>query len=233
MPIFQNADPAVTTTPAAIATYVNASAGNYPSAFNAIDATKSSGSDMCAKISTAANALNGLTSGKGGVIDARGFTGRQTCAVSISSGWPSSFPADILLGTVEILTAVQQVIPNHVHVRGLYFIQANLGTIIRPGPGFPKNTAVIEFGDGNPSFSVQLSNAVVSCISSVNNNPVPGTIGIENMQSQEQSYIEHVTVTGCTTGVWIHNGAQNSGPYHNIDCDGGFGVDPSDSRAAV
>jgi hypothetical protein len=41
--------------------------------------------------------------------------------------------------------------------------------------------------------------------------------GIENAQSQEQSYVDDVTLFRVLgKGVYIHGSAQNSGPYSNI-----------------
>src|SRR5260370_37632303 len=87
IPMYQGSNPAVTTTPSAIATYTNATAGNYPSGFNTVDATKYSGADMCAKISAAAAAPPNSFP-EGGTIDARGVTGTDKWPGNIIANWP-------------------------------------------------------------------------------------------------------------------------------------------------
>ncbi len=111
VPMYQGANPALTTTPRAIATYV-------PTQFNTIDATQSSGADACAKISAAATTLYGISS-LGGTIDARGFTGTQTCSTAMFASWPSSGLWTVRFGAATFVTNYPVIVPNGTHLLGL------------------------------------------------------------------------------------------------------------------
>ena len=90
---------------AQLGTYAGSTGTLILSASASGTAVAASGADtsMCAKISAAATALYGVSTG-GGTIDARGFTGTQHCGGSMFTGWPSgtNFVSTVLLGSVMI-----------------------------------------------------------------------------------------------------------------------------------
>lgn len=224
IPMFQGANPAVKTTPRSIATYV-------PTQFNAIDATQSSGADMCAKIAAAAATLAASSPG-GGTIDARGFKGTQTCAESMFASWPAGtgdFAATVLLGTVNIQSSVQQAIPTHTTLRGLGFGEIALGGGVAgssiqacdsscPGGAFPGNTALILLGATRNSFFTQLINMEVACVTPSVTIPT-GSIGVENLYSQESTHVDHIDIKGCYTGLLLGATASDGQSYTHITID--------------
>lgn len=186
-------------------------------------AIAASGADtsMCAKISAAAATLY-ATSPLGGTIDARGFTGTQTCGGSMFANWPngSYYPTVILLGSVVIQINVQQVIPAYTNVQGYapYSFTGLGGTLIQATTGFPASTALVEMGASNPSFSTKLSKVSIDCVEAGTSTALTGGIGLENQNSQEGTAVDSVQTTGCLTGVYIHGaGSADSGPYTNLD----------------
>jgi len=83
-----------------------------------VNASLFAGADMCAKISAAATAMNGVNA-FGGIIDAEGFSGDQVCAGNMFASWPGGgFGATVVLGAVRIVTQVPQVIPTRTRLRG-------------------------------------------------------------------------------------------------------------------
>jgi hypothetical protein len=115
IPMYQGSNPAVTSTPQAIATYV-------PTRFNSIDAAAQPGADPCAQISAAATALSKVQSA-GGTIDARGFVGTQPiCAGSMfPANWPSYTTGNyvVLFGAATFIQNVPFIVPPQTHLIGL------------------------------------------------------------------------------------------------------------------
>jgi hypothetical protein len=183
----------------------------------------STSGDMCARILAAWSALT-----NSGTIDARGFTGAQSCAASPFAPRTSPKFGKLLLGNVIITTSVSWVIPTRVQVEGLGTATTSLGipattanTIIRAGSAVSGNP-LIQMGDGDPtsmaSFGVGLKGLTVDCFG------VSCTTGILNDSAEEGSFIQDVNVFNApaigirvTTNNGIANGAANSGPYRNIN----------------
>jgi hypothetical protein len=191
IPMYQGSNPAVTTTARALATYI-------PTQFNSIDATQVSGVDMCAKIAAAANAAAARWP-NGAIIDARGFTGSQTCAGSMFANWPTSpFTSQLLLGNVDITVSVSQVVPLYTWVRGAgAYNNGNTGTSLNTSASFPINTPVLDLGSSNPAFSIQVDHIAIDC------RLIAGCIGIRNIFSQEKTRVDHVDVHTCGVGLQV------------------------------
>lgn len=171
--------------------------------YGTIDATQSSGADMCAKISAAAVALNVLSPG-GGTIDARGFTGSQTCAGSMFASWPGGgFWSKLILGAVQITTNVSQRIPTRTWVSGTSPFNDSIsggqsgGTAFIASASFPTSTPVIDLGAPTQAFSIHLDHVAVDCSAKA------GSIGVKNQNAQEATVVDHITVRGCYTAVQI------------------------------
>jgi len=189
----------------------------------------STSGDMCARISAAWNAL--LASYTSGTVDARGFTGNQTC------GSPGPFsPASgrtphgvLLLGEVNIASSVTWVVPTQTELRGIghggaYGSSSGYNTIISAGSSFPTTGApVIQMGSngaGNgPWFGIKVADLTVDC------HGVALCTGIFNDEGQENSMVTDVQIWdapafGLHVSTFDPNnssgGATNSGPYRNI-----------------
>jgi len=105
------------------------------------------------------------------------------------------------------------------------------GTVIQAGTSFPPNTAIIEMGNAATSMGVRVENLTIDC------NNVAGCIGLQNVRSQEQSGARHVLIENIT-GVGLDvqgSGAQNSGPYEDMEFAGGidFNVSPASLCARI
>lgn len=141
------------------------------------------GADACAKI---AAALADLPS-TGGVVDARGITGNQTCAANPFATYTGS--GSLWLGNTTITTAATWVIPNKFTVLGNGRGDAgSAGTVIKAGSGFGANP-VIKIGSTTIVFGTRLQNLTVDCNSEAN------TTGIFSEAMEEQSGIFNVLVS--------------------------------------
>jgi hypothetical protein len=135
-----------------------------------VDASQFLGSDMCAKIASAADALIS-SSPDSGTIDATGFSGTQTCSASPFVSWPGGgeFSTTIKFGRVTWVTNNQIVIPNRTHLIGTSpynYLVTSEGFVIEAGNSFPSNTALVVFGgtgSSNEYFNIQLRNVDVEC----------------------------------------------------------------------
>lgn len=87
------------------------------------------------------------------------------------------------------------------------------GTVIQASSSFPANTPLLEMGNARPSMGVRIENLTVDCAG------IPGVIGIHNILSEEQSGVRNVLVENIA-GIGLdveESGAQNSGPYENLE----------------
>jgi hypothetical protein len=91
------------------------------------------------------------------------------------------------------------------------------GTVITASNSFPQNSRIIELGNVTPSFGVRVENLTIDC------NNLPGVIGVYNDKSEEQSGLRHVLVENIAgIGLDVESaGAQNSGPYEDLELSGG------------
>jgi len=184
-----------------------------------VDATLQTGADMCAKINSAWTVLDGL-SAAGGIVDARGFRGTQTCAGSMWSSVPSgNFAATLITGAVNIVTSVSQVRPTNTdwisYGHATTTPYSNIGTSMQPSNSFPTSTPIEQWGSTGAVFQVQDHNIRISCLPP-NGTPITGSIGIQNKWAEEGSMLDNVDIDGCmNAGLDIETSqAQNSGPYN-------------------
>jgi hypothetical protein len=193
---------------------------------NYIDAfVYSSTGDMCARIEAAWAA----TSTPSAVIDARGFTGAQTCSETPFPPYAST-PVTrygvLLLGNAQISTSVTWNIPPRVRVLGLGSQGAegtNMNTLIYAGSSFPTSTPVVQLGNPDSAktkaYQSQILDLTIDCMA------VAGCVGLYNDSAEEESYAQNIIVFNAPViGVHITSssgivpgGAGNSGPYRNIN----------------
>ena len=86
------------------------------------------------------------------------------------------------------------------------------GTTIRASRTFPIGAKLIDMGQYSPSFRVQITQLTADCSGRA-------AVGIYNSHAEEQSHVEHVLIQHCTSdGLRVEgSGAQNSGPYQDIE----------------
>ena len=106
------------------------------------------------------------------------------------------------------------VVPNKMHMNGTgRGDPGGMGTTFIALPGFPVGQPVIQLGEApGPDFDVWVSNLTVDC----NYNT---SVGISNQYAEEMSGADHVLISRCY-GVGLSvtgGGAQNSGPYSNLE----------------
>jgi hypothetical protein len=184
-----------------------------------VDATLQAGADMCAKINASWTVLSGINS-LGGTVDARGFTGTQTCAGSMWSNVPSNFAATLITGAVNIVTSVTQVRPTNTSWYSTGHATTtpynNMGTSIQPSSSFT-GTVIEQWGSSAVVDNIQDHNIRISCLEpGGSGTPISGGIGIQNKWAQEGSLLDNVIIDGCNSeGLDIEtSNAQNSGPYN-------------------
>jgi hypothetical protein len=210
----------------------NPTVTGYGFGVTVIDATTQPGADMCAKISAAANAIYAVTP-QGGVVDARGFSGTQNCAASISSGWPNTnnFAVTVKLGPVLMLTAVTQVVPPGAMMVGISpFVSEAVGSVIQvSSSSFTASTPVVDLGNVSYTTPAGISGVAVHC-DPPTGTPPTGCIGVRNLYGEEGTTINNVQVYGATDTCYDiesngTGGPQNGGPYYNLGC--GVGAGPA------
>ena len=167
----------------------------------------------------------------GGVIDARGITTPQTCANSPwynGSVYLANKPATILLPAGVINIPSRWILPSGTRLIGEGAdLTGSQQTVIRcSGALCSSSNAMIQFG-GTGTFACPSSLPCTGIsveqltLDGANNSTNSTVNGIENANSQDQTYVDHVTLWQFLgTGLYIHtSGAQNSGPYTNITYD--------------
>lgn len=190
-----------------------------------IDAMTMSGRDMCAKISAAAIAL-AVASPGGGTIDATRFTGENRCAGSMFANWPRTSPSEgfwatVLLGNVQILTDVTQTIPSRVRLRGTIPYMdvpaggAYGGAAIRATDRFPAHKPVVALGLVAPSFQIQVDHIAIGC-SPPDGAIADGSIGLQNIHSQELTVVDYIVIRGCYIGLQVGDRGGDGQIYQNL-----------------
>jgi hypothetical protein len=167
------------------------------------------GSTADAQIAAALAALPST----GGIVDARGLTGAQSCSANPFASYTGS--GVLLLGAATFTCSAQWTIPNRFQVYGIgrpATTQQN--TVLVAGSNFPTGTAVISLGNSpGPNFGVRVENL------GVDGNNIVGVIGFQNLYSQEESGWSHVLAYNCAGGNFLvsTSAAQNSGPYRDME----------------
>jgi hypothetical protein len=182
--------------------------------------------DMCARILAAWSSFPNTNPSV--VVDARGFTGAQTCS---ASPFPSSPPryGVLLLGNAQIATNVTWNIPSRVRVQGIGS-QGGEGTatgtentLIYASSSFPTSgAAVVQLGNpdsaATKAYQSQVTDLTIDCVGTSK------CVGLLNDSAEEASYARNIIVFNAPAiGVHITSsssivpgGAGNSGPYVNV-----------------
>ncbi|HET7891955.1 MAG TPA: hypothetical protein VFL34_10530 [Candidatus Sulfotelmatobacter sp.] len=151
-----------------------------------LDATTFSGADACVKIAAAGQSLNAQT--RGGVVDARGFSGTQSCSVNPFSGVTA--PVKFIFGGATWNTTAQWSLCNACIADG---IQWSSGVVVAT-TGFPINTAIFAIGDGtNTFFDTRFNHMQADC----GNTPVAGCYGFQGQGIDEGSGVSYLRVRNC------------------------------------
>jgi hypothetical protein len=112
------------------------------------------------------------------------------------------------------------VIPNKIEVTGEGRGDVELtGTTIRASPSFPVGQPLVLLGPApGPNFGVRIQNLTLDC------NGRAG-VGLQNFFSEELSYGKDLLITNCgSIGLDVETGgAQNSGPFQNLEIYPGSG----------
>lgn len=191
-----------------------------------VDASRTTqGTDIC---DTLYQLLRLSTTSAGTVIDARGITTPQTCSNGKSPWFESgtgyvSKPSTILLPAGTITIPYNWILPSGTRLIGQGAdLAGSQQTVIRcTGTLCTSSNAMIQFG-GTGTFACSPSPCAGISVEHVTLDGANSTTvtGIENANSQDQTYVDHVTLWQILgTGLYIHGNAQNSGPYSNITYD--------------
>jgi len=184
-----------------------------------IDASVFSG-DICQQIYTAVHTLQ-AASAAGGVVDARGISSNMTCGSNetpwLKSGVYLNQPSTILLPAGTITISLTWILPYSTRLIGEQTATGELATtIVASGVSA---SPMIQFGDSHCPSPACTGISVESLTLNGSGNDV---IGIQNQNSQFQSYVDHVLLYQILgTGLQVSGSASNSGPYSNITFDTG------------
>jgi hypothetical protein len=174
----------------------------YPSAVRYVE--QYGGVDLCAKI---AAAIATLPSG-GGIVDARGAVGAQTCA---TNPFAATVPVEVLLGAVTLTTDDNIVISENVTVRGLRYRPET--TIIKAAGDFAAdytNTdsaarrAVVVLGAAGDAVAqgAHIENVTIDC------SDIASSIGLYSESAQEGSGVRRVFLVDCSLhGIYFEDTA--------------------------
>lgn len=164
-----------------------------------------SGADWGAKVAAAIADLPST----GGIVDARGFVGAQTCAANPFAGVTK--PVHLLWGNYTVTTTVKWTLAaNGIVIEGIHgqpgasFLQAGAAL---------NNAAIVEMGDNLGSyFGMRLEWLRIHC------NQNTGSTGILMRGLNEDSGLRHVSVSEwLTNGVKIDNSVQVGGDFELCD----------------
>jgi hypothetical protein len=124
----------------------------------------------------------------------------------------------VTLGRGTWMTTVPLILPTKSQLEGSGRGDGDFsGTVIQAANSFPQNSPMIEMGNTSPSMGVRIENLTIDC------NNLSGVTGVHNDKSQEQSGLHHVLIENIA-GIGLDvegSGAQNSGPYEDLEFAGG------------
>jgi hypothetical protein len=184
------------------------------------------GTDFC-------DTIHGIISNQnypanGTVIDARGLNAGNATMVCAASPWGTGAnkPSTILLPAGTITIPSKWVLPGGTvligegtstvsNTNGLEWttIQACKQGITGCTTDFTSNTPMLQFGSSAGVKGISVEQLTL------NGNNL-GINGIENANSQDETYVDHVSLFQILRiGLNLHDNAQNSGPYTNITYD--------------
>jgi len=172
----------------------------------------SSSGDICARIHAV------LTSGypaSGAVIDARGIRppgggSTQLCSTNPWAGITT--PSTVLLPSGTIQISVQWALPSGTRIVGEGSGAPGAGvTTVQAASGFANAAAMIKMGTATGATGVSVEDLALDG----NGTAVSG---ISNSLARDLSYVRRLSLSNIAgTGLLISSGAQNSGPYSDIN----------------
>jgi hypothetical protein len=207
----------VITAPTGDTTYLRLDGGNSPVTgpvtFPGITASSMNGGIILANNVTYPCTSFITAFAAGGIVDARGCTGTQ----SVTS---NPLPSPTKPGTLWLGNTTFQTTATWTMLQGLLIYGTGIGspgfgpTLIQAVSGFPSTSPVLTL-DAAGANSVRVESLGIDC------NNQTGAIGVQVNDSEEETMLRHVTVTGCPNiGIAIGDGlaghAQNSGPYEDL-----------------
>lgn len=169
-----------------------------------------SGADWGAKV---AAAIANLPS-TGGIVDARGFVGAQTCAANPFAGVTK--PVHLLWGNYTVTTSVKWTLAaSSIVIEGIHGQPGENSTttsFLQAGAGL-NNSAIIEMGDNlSIYFGMRIEWLRIHC------NQNTGSTGILMRGLNEFSGLSHVQVSEwLTNGIKIDGGTQITGNFELAD----------------
>lgn len=185
-----------------------------------IDASKLTGTDICAQIHAAllqlANTVTYPAYGGTGVIDARAINPTVQCTSNPWSGGATA-PATVLLPAGTIVIPHTWTLPNNTTLVGE---GDGSRTTVQAKTSFP-DSDMIDLGNSTvcPTVGLPTCNnvSIVNLTLDAQNQSINGIV---NTNSQTGSHVDHVNLLRILgTGLLVSTNAQNSGPYTNITFD--------------
>jgi hypothetical protein len=179
------------------------------------------GTDVCAKINAVLTSSSYPASGA--VVDARGIAvgSANTCSMNPFASVTKNSVVLLPPGVTWLCTTCTWVIPNQSRIVGEGHSQTTIYAGTSGFSGSDSNHAMIEMCNTGLCYGVGIADLTVN-----GNGQMAGTtpiIGILNQNSQELSFVDHVTISNVTgTGLFLGDSgagsgnARNSGPYSNL-----------------
>jgi hypothetical protein len=170
------------------------------------------GTDMCAQINAAYRSA--LAPANGVILDARGFTGTQSCGQNPFAG--ANKPGILLLGSVTIKTTAKWVTPQSqfsiVGVGGSTIANTSQNTVLEADTAFPINTPLIQLGALNAdTFGNYISGMALDCAPPLTTTGIAGCIGVYSTQAQERSGIINVAIRNTPAACAIFDQTAKTG----------------------
>jgi hypothetical protein len=186
-----------------------------------VDATRFSGSDICAMISSVFALYNQVNTPylEGVVIDARGVSTAASCGSnpwSTLSGSNGPFSSVVLLPSGTITIQSTWILPDKTRLVG----EGPSSTTIAAGSSLTTGDMIDMGAPSGFSCSARpdCPGIIIEHLGLVGNGNVNGIV---NCCAQELSHVNDVSISNVKTGLWISDKyAENSGPYTNLTISG-------------
>ena len=187
-----------------------------------LEASFSSGADICAKIGAAFTTL--AATYNGGTVTVYGATGSQACASTPFGSYPANFNGNLVFGpNIQVQMSSAWALPSNLHIDGLSEhpvgspVASAMGAVLQAATGFPTNTPLVTIGTSSTAQNTSITNIRITCETTAG----VAIVGCEPLQSQggqENSRIENVFLDGGDAfGLDVSTlNAQQGGVYKNI-----------------